>query len=126
MSRLKEYIALLPRGLKNPGKILEGIYNEVLLTNKLLSKEEQDEIIRRRVICEGCPFLNVNAKTSAEYFSMTGENYTSKREDKHCSSCGCPIGTKTSSLSSDCGITVLNAKFPKKKQPLFWTKFKKD
>lgn len=124
MSRLKEYLTLLPKGLKNPGKVLEGIYNEVLLENNMLPIEEQNEIIRRRVICESCPFMNQNAKTSEEYFNMTGEHYTSKRRDKHCSSCGCPLSTKTASLTSDCGLTVLNSKFPEKAQELKWLKFK--
>lgn len=103
---------------------MEGIYNEVRLQNKSLPLEEQEEIIRRRTICEGCPFMSENAPSSEEYFEMTGKHYVTKRKDKHCSSCGCPLSTKTSSLSSECGLTVLNSKYPDKALPLFWLPFK--
>src|SRR5690349_18161277 len=122
MSKLKEYLALMPKGLKNPIKILEGISNEISLQYGSLSDSAKDEILRRRAICEGCPFMSENAKTSQEYFDMVGEHYKTKREDKHCSSCGCPLSTKTASLSSDCGLTNLNSKFPSKAVPLKWFK----
>lgn len=124
MSRLKEYLALLPEGLKNPKKVLEGIYNDVLLKNRALPKEEQNEIIRRRVICESCPFMSRNTEFTDDYEKLVGCKYKTDRKEKHCSSCGCPLDTKTASLSSDCGLTVLNAKFPNKAVPLKWQAYK--
>lgn len=123
MSKLSEYMSLLPRGLKNPGKVIEGIANEIKLQHGKLSENEQNEILRRRAICEGCPFMSENAPTSEEYFKMTGTHYETKRTDKHCSSCGCPLQTKTASFSTDCGLTVLNEKFPNKAIPLKWFKY---
>lgn len=123
MSKLSEYLSLLPRGLKNPEKVLEGITNEIKLHYNTLPEDQKNEILRRRAICEGCPFMSENAIKSEEYFKMTGHHYETKRTDKHCSSCGCPLQTKTASLATDCGLTVLNEKFPDKAVPLKWLKY---
>lgn len=103
-----EYIKLLPKGIPNINSILKGIVNDVELRYKLLSEDNKNEIIRRRLICETCPFNSTNAKTSDEYFILTSNHYDSSRKDKHCSFCGCPINIRTASLCSNCGIEEWN------------------
>jgi hypothetical protein len=99
-----EYLELLPKGLKNADKVLEGYWNNIKMKHNSLSEEEQKEILRRRLICDSCPFNSVNAQTSEEYKELFGEYYKTNRKILHCSICKCPRDTKTSSLSSDCGI----------------------
>lgn len=99
-----DYIELLPKGIKNADKIVEGVINQVKLKHNLLSEDEQNEIIRRRLICESCPFNSINAKTSKEYFDIFGEHYENTREELHCSICKCVVNTKTASFDSECGI----------------------
>jgi hypothetical protein len=123
MSKFSEYIGLIPKALKNPTKVLEGVVNSVKMEFGALPKDEQQEIIRRRLICESCPFMSRNAKTSQEYFDAYGDHYQSDRKEDHCSCCQCLIGYKTSSLSSDCGATVYNYDHPNK-IPVRWTKYK--
>ena len=108
MSKLKEWLSLIPEGIKNAPQIVEGIVNNVKLNNGLLSEEEQEEIVRRRLLCMACPFMSANAKTSEEYFKLKGKHYETDREDDHCTLCGCPITTKTSCLSCYCGAKSFN------------------
>lgn len=124
MSAIGEYISLLPKGIKNATKIAEGIVNSVKLKYNALPKEEQEEIIRRRVICKGCPFMSRNAPTSEEYFLLTGEHYKTDRGEEHCSMCGCPITLRTASLDKNCGMEDHNQDHPNNPRPLFWEKFK--
>ena len=122
MSKLQEYLNLIPKGIKNIDKVIEGNINAVKLEWGHLPQNEQDEIIRRRIICSSCPFNSTNAKTSEEYKELYGEHYETERTDLHCSHCGCPISTKSSSLNSDCGITSWNEKHIHQ-QELKWTKY---
>lgn len=124
MSKFKEYLSLIPKGLKNPLKILEGIRHSVEMEFELLSEEDRKTIFERRVICEGCPFMSENAKTSEEFLALSGENYKSSRPDKHCTMCGCPIQYKTASLSSSCGIEAWNTDNPTRMMSLKWTNTK--
>jgi len=121
MSKFSEYLKLIPKGLSNPSKILEGWWNEYNFEN--LKEDEIAEIIRRRAICEECPLNSIKAKTSKEYKDLYGENYTTDREELHCSICGCPAQAKTASLSTDCGLTEYNNKNPNNKQTLKWIKY---
>ena len=106
MSALTEYLKLIPKGLANPEKILEGVINEVNSLFGNLPQDEKDEILRRRLICKACPFYSLNATTSEEYKKRYGKHYKTDRSDKHCSVCSCNENVKTSSLTSDCGIIV--------------------
>jgi hypothetical protein len=78
------------------------------MEKKNLPSDEQEEIIRRRVICAACPFMSENAKTSSEYFRLSGKHYITDRTEAHCSLCGCPLTTKTACLSCKCGADSFN------------------
>lgn len=121
MSKLTEYLNLIPKGLKNPMKILDGIYNEIKLENNLLQEDEVDEILRRRLICQSCPFFSLNAQSSEEYYDIFKEHYQTDRTDSHCSVCGCNEKLKTSSLDSNCG---LDTDEKTKHLELKWNKYK--
>jgi len=121
-SKIKEYVKLIPRGIPNITKIVSGIVSNVELKYGFLREDERLEIIRRRIICEGCPFNNRNASSSEEYLKVTKGHYDSKREDFHCSFCGCPIEIRTASLQSDCGIEYWNS-INKNTLPLKWEKY---
>lgn len=114
MSKLSEYIKLLPRAIKNIDKVIEGHRNNIRLENGTLPPEEEEVIIGRRLICQECPFNSINAVK----FGF----YTTDRTDYHCTQCGCPINAKTASLSSNCGIEVHNDLYPESPIPLRWTK----
>jgi len=121
MSKYIEYLKLIPKGLSNPLKILEGWVNEYNCDN--LKPEEIEEIIKRRTICEECPLNSINAKTSQEYKDLFGSNYETERSELHCSICACPISTKTASLSSECGLDLYNNQHPENLQQLKWNKY---
>jgi len=116
MSLFSEYADLVPLALKNKEKILEAVVNKVKDKFGKLSKDEQDEIIRRRLICESCEFNSKNAKELS--------NYETKRIDDHCILCGCNIDLKTGSLMSNCGIESWNLKNPNEKLSLKWEVYK--
>ena len=123
MSKIAEYLKLLPSAMKNLPKVIKAIATQVSLNNGTLPEDEQKEIARRMLICKGCPFMSENAKTSEEYFSLSKKHYKTDRDDEHCVHCGCPIITKTSSLSSNCGIETYNNKNKKAPLPLKWEKY---
>jgi hypothetical protein len=125
MSKYLEYIKLLPKGLANIDKVFEGIVNETKLKYKTLSEDQQEEIIRRRVICQACPLNSINALESKEYKDLFGVNYKTDREDEHCSICSCNSILKTSSLGSDCGLSYYNETHPDNIQELKFTKYNK-
>ena len=108
---------MVKNGIPNIDKIIEGISNQVKMEFGSIPQDEQDEIIRRRAICETCPLMSVNAVKLG--------TYTTKRTDPHCTICSCPISTRTASLSSNCGIEVFNIQNPDKPMPLKWTAYKK-
>jgi len=85
-----------------------------------LPEEEREEIVRRRVICNGCPFNSENSPTSEEYFELTKTHYKTRRKDKHCSFCGCELNLRTSALSKGCGIETWNENNPENKIELKW------
>lgn len=112
MSKLSEYIKLLPRAIKNIDKIIDGYRNNIKLENGTLSKEVEDIIIGRRLICSQCPFNSI-AATKAGW-------YGSSREEEHCTQCGCPITTKTAALEANCGLEEFNKQHPNNQIPLQW------
>lgn len=115
---ITEYVKLIPKILKNKTNIVEGIINSVKLEFNSLSKEEQDEIIKRRLICKSCIFMSENAKNSLTL------SYKTDRLDEHCSLCKCNIKLKTASLDSNCGIEAHNEENNENLE-LKWKAFKK-
>lgn len=124
MSKWKEWINLIPEGVKNLSGVVDGILTDAAITLHLMDEDKRDEIVKRRIICAGCPFMSERAKTSQEYLEVTGHHYKTKRTDEHCSFCGCPIKTRTASLSANCGISSWNKKNPEKQLPLKWEAYK--
>lgn len=116
MSKLSEYLALIPAGLHNISGVVDGLRNQLKLELGTIPQEDEDEIIRRRLICSTCPFMSVNA--------VRAKTYSTSRNDEHCTQCGCPILTKTASLQSNCGIENYNMQNPNNPLPLKWEKFK--
>jgi len=113
MSKLTEYIKMFIEGTKSPMAVAEGIINATRMEYGLLPKEEQDEIIRRRLICASCPMMSKNR-----------ENYKTSRTEQHCTLCSCPILTKTASLDSSCGAKTYNERHPEDIKPILWEKYK--
>ena len=105
--------------MKNIDKIGEGVINDTLMKNGKLPTDEFQEILRRRDICNGCPFFSENAKVNPAI------NYKTDRKDKHCTQCGCPIDIRTASLSANCGIENFNHNNPDKQIPLKWVAYQK-
>tara|TARA_R110000868_G_scaffold1729_4_gene13902 strand:+ start:5536 stop:5910 length:375 start_codon:yes stop_codon:yes gene_type:complete len=122
MSKLTEYLKLIPKGLQNPENLIEGIWNETKSLYGTLDEEEAAEIVKRRLICQSCPFHSLHATTSKEYFDIFKDHYKTERTESHCSVCGCVETLKTASLNSDCG---LDTDARTKHLPLKWTKFNK-
>ena len=119
MGIINEYLHLIPNALKNADKITESIINHVKNKYDLLSKEEQDEIIRRRFICATCPFNSKNATENGWY--------KSERIDDHCTQCGCNLELKTECLTCNCGNEAYNQSHPKETPlELKWTVFNKN
>ncbi len=123
MSQLTEYIKLLPKAIPNADKIVMSIIKDIQFRRGTLPEDQKAEIVRRRVICEGCPFMSKNAPTSEEYITLTGKHYETRRNEQHCSLCGCNLLKKTTSFDSNCGIESWNTENPDKQIPLKWTKF---
>jgi len=127
MSKLKEYLDLVRKGVPNIDKITEGLINQVKMEYDFLPEEEQEEITRRRLICQECPLFSLNAKNDdTEYKKLFNESFVfDELRGKYCGSCGCPSNTRTASLASDCGLSYYNESNPNNKQPLKWTKYVK-
>lgn len=118
MSRLSEYLALVPRGIKNLPQILEAVTNQVKMEMGSLPKEKQDIIVGRRLICATCPYMSRNAVKGYEIDGKT-DVYKTDRDDDHCIWCGCPIASRTASLEMNCGIQNYNHE-NQKDIPLKW------
>ena len=125
MSRITEYIKLIPRGIPHSKEIAEAIINKVQLKWGHLPEDSKEEIMRRRFICSQCPFMSTNAKTSEEWKALKGSGYKTGRKDEHCAFCGCGLDMRTASLNSNCGIETWNSQHPERKMELKWTKFEK-
>jgi hypothetical protein len=120
MSAISEYLKLIPKIVKDADKIVEGEINLVKIKLGTLPEEEQNEIIKRRIICKTCPFLSSNAVTNPAM------NYKTSRFDEHCIHCGCSIDRKTAALSERCGLESYNIKHPEAQIPLKWDIYKKE
>lgn len=114
MSKLTEYAKLVPKA-KLPN-LLEGLANQALMGVNMMSEHEKQIIMKRRDICNTCEFNSRNAKKIG---------YETDREDYHCSMCGCPVATRTASLTSNCGIEAWNAENPDDQMELKWAAEKK-
>jgi len=125
MSKLSEYINLLPKAIPNALQIIEAVNNEVKLKFDTLPEDQKEEITRRRIICISCPFNSKRATNSKEYKELTGINCHTKRDDTHCSFCGCGINIRTSALNKECGIETWNKENPNKKLDLKWDIYEK-
>lgn len=123
MSIFNEYLDIIPKALSNAPLIVEGVVNNVRFNHGKLPQDQQDEIIRRRLICEACPLNSVNAKFSAEYKELYGKSYETERKSLHCAICTCNITKKTASLASSCGLEYYNSENPHKPQELKWTAY---
>lgn len=120
MSKISEYLSLLPSGLKNIDKFIEGVINDVSLEFSLLSEENKDIIVKRRLICSSCPYMSKNANNFPDYKELHKEDYKTDREDNHCTFCGCPLAFRTASLDMQCGIKEWNEEQPNKQLPIKW------
>lgn len=118
MGKFVEYLKLLPKGLANLDKVVEGIQNQIKMELGVISELDLEIITGRRLICSQCPFMSVNAQRLGIYHSA--------REDEHCIHCGCPIATRTASLESNCGIEDFNNAHPEEPLTLKWIAIKKD
>lgn len=110
MNKWLEYIKLIPKGLKNPEKVLEGVVNNATFSS--LPEDQQEEIIRRRLLCASCP----NSSENKQGAKQKGFPY--------CTLCSCPLNTKSASLSSDCGAKTYNERHPEDPQPVLWEAYK--
>ena len=117
---LNDYLKLIPKALGEPKLVLAGWINDAKMRNNLLTEEEVDIIVKRRLTCSTCPFMSNNAKTSSEYKELTGSNYVDSKIFEHCSLCGCPLTKKTASLESNCGVEDWNEENPNKQLELKW------
>ena len=130
MSKLSEYLSLIPRGIKNVPQILEAVTNQTKMEFGMLSKERQEIIIGRRLICATCPYMSNNA-VKGYVIDGKSDTYKTDRNDDHCIWCGCPVSTRTASLESRCGIEIYNeeneANIPLKwdKETIFFKNFLK-
>jgi hypothetical protein len=120
MSAFLEYLKLIPKAVKDGDKIVEGQINLVKMKFGTLPEDEQNEIIRRRVICSVCPFSSSNAAANPAI------NYKTDRFDEHCIHCGCTLDRKTAALSEKCGLEIYNKKHPNEQIPLKWDVYKKE
>jgi len=107
MSKLGEYLALVPRGIKNVPQILEAVTNQVKMELGKLPKEKEEIIIGRRLICATCPYMSKNAVNGYEIEGKSAK-YETDRNDDHCIWCGCPVSSRTASLEMHCGIHNYN------------------
>lgn len=125
----KDWLKLAKEGLPNIDKIAEGYINNIKEKNNLLSEEEVEEIVKRKLICEQCPLFSLNAfKDDTEYQNLFKKPFTSayknREGERFCGSCGCPEKLRIYSLNSNCGLSSYNEKHPNNKQPLKWEAFK--
>ncbi|PRY38418.1 hypothetical protein CLV58_109145 [Spirosoma oryzae] len=122
MNYFSERARLLIAGIKHIDGVLESRYNQVKRATVGLSPEIEAEADRRLEICLDCPFNSVNARTSPEYKALTGQSYSTTRDELHCSLCSCPIHYKVLSMGTACGANEWNNANPGKYvQPKWFT-----
>jgi hypothetical protein len=102
----------LPEGIANIDKVVEGHVNSVKMKYGDLPQDQQEEIVRRRLICQSCPYNTSNMEGS------TTKNV--------CSMCGCPINAKTACLTCYCGIYSHNHNNPESILTPKWVPYGQD
>jgi hypothetical protein len=102
MSLFTEYLAMIGNGVKNLPSLIESYKNQIKMENGNLKEDEVEEITRRRMICEECPYNSANASKAGVY--------ATQRTDDQCIHCLCPLKNKTACLTCNCGIEVYNAR----------------
>jgi hypothetical protein len=111
-----EYLTVIKNGIQNGDKIIEALAVAATVKNGKISEGAMAEILKRKDICEGCPFNSKNAKKSG--------TYASNLPYEHCILCTCRLGgddTKEYCLSCQCGISVWNEKHgPTQQMELKW------
>lgn len=107
-----EFLKLIPEGMHNPSLVIEGAVNAVKAKYSLLPEDEQEEIVRRRLICASCPFSSKNREGAKQ----KGFDY--------CTLCSCPLETKTAALGATCGAQIYNERHPEDQKPILWTVYK--
>lgn len=112
MGKLKEYLKLIPKGLANIDKVVEGIVNQTKIELGAIPQEHLEIIAGRRVLCAVCPYSSTMAKKLGIY--------NTARTDEHCMHCSCLITLKTASLESNCGIEDYNKLHPEQPLKLKW------
>lgn len=112
MNKWFELLKLIPEGLKNPTLVIEGHINAVKAKHSLLPEDEQEEIVRRRLLCASCPFSSQNREGAKQ----KGFDY--------CTLCSCPLETKTAALGATCGAQIYNERHPEDQKPILWTAYK--
>ena len=118
MSKLTEYLALIPKAFQSPKEIAKGWLNRVKEELGTLPEDEQSVIAIRRSICSECHYNSVNAK------KLVG--YKTSRTEEHCTLCSCPLLAKTASLSSVCGAQYYNETHKDKEPlPVRWKAYEK-
>lgn len=53
--KTENLLKILPKIITNAPQIIEGVSNQVKMHYGTLPEDEQEEIIRRRLICSQCP-----------------------------------------------------------------------
>ena len=87
MGRLSEYLALIPRGVKNLPQIIEAVTNQTRMELGAIPKETQEVIVGRRLVCATCPYMSKNAVNGYQIEGRVNK-YKTDRQDEHCIWCG--------------------------------------
>lgn len=118
MSKIKDYLSIVTKGIKNGDKVIEALIVSAKVKNGKINNEALAEILRRKEICASCPYNSENAKRD--------RGYNSNIPYQHCILCSCRIGgedTKEYCLSCNCGISELNKRNVGLPLPLKWEAF---
>ena len=126
--KTENLLKILPKIITNAPQIIEGVSNQVKMHYGTLPEDEQEEIVRRRLICSQCPLMSDNVRNDeSAYISLYNKSYNDKdREEPHCTICLCPISRKSAALSSPCGLDEYNKQFPNNKQELKFNIYKNE
>ena len=74
-------LKILPKIITNAPQIIEGVSNQVKMHYGTLLEDEQEEIIRRRLICSQCPLMSDNVRNDeSAYISLYNKPYNDKRK----------------------------------------------
>lgn len=96
MSLIGDYINRGFRGLSNLQQVVEGHYNNILLSIDVLDERKKEIAETRLKICSDCIFNSTNAKKEGIYSSYL--------HDPHCSICKCPTQVKVLAMDAECPL----------------------